>query len=161
MVIVLSWIHFGCASNLFSGYTLKLLTFGRIYWVGDEEGKCYWVVIHKLTEERVVLCAGCIAFMCIAVYFTLNWSNKLEVLDKLFFGLYFAGTIICLGLSCAFHTLHCHSELVGRILNKCVIYLPLLWWIRMLMKLLQWLSWYLWHFFEHEVLSQIKYFSVM
>lgn len=34
------------------------------------------------------------------------------------FGVFFAGAIICLGMSFAFHTVHCHSECVGRLFSK-------------------------------------------
>lgn len=29
-----------------------------------------------------------------------------------------AGAIICLGLSCTYHTVHCHSEFVGKLFSK-------------------------------------------
>lgn len=64
--------------------------------------------------------SGCIGFMGIAVYFLIRASDEVKVPEKLVFMLYFAGTIICLGLSSAFHTLHCHSEWVGKLFNKCV-----------------------------------------
>lgn len=34
------------------------------------------------------------------------------------FGFFFAGAIICLGMSSAFHTLHCHSECIGKLFSK-------------------------------------------
>lgn len=40
--------------------------------------------------------------------------------DKIVFGAFFLGAIICLGLSFAFHTLCCHSETVGRLFSKYV-----------------------------------------
>lgn len=38
--------------------------------------------------------------------------------EKLIFGAFFLGAIICLGFSFAFHTLSCHSETVGKLFSK-------------------------------------------
>lgn len=38
--------------------------------------------------------------------------------DKIVFSMYFIGAIICLGCSFAFHTLHCHSENIGKLFSK-------------------------------------------
>ena len=34
------------------------------------------------------------------------------------FAAFFAGAILCLGLSCTYHTVHCHSEFVGKLFSK-------------------------------------------
>ena len=38
--------------------------------------------------------------------------------DKIVFGTFFAGAIICLGMSALYHTFSCHSQRVGRIFSK-------------------------------------------
>lgn len=57
-------------------------------------------------------------FMGIAAYFLSTPAMELPVWDKAVFGVFFAGAIICLGLSFAYHTVHCHSELVGKLFSK-------------------------------------------
>ncbi|KAK7604851.1 hypothetical protein V9T40_006037 [Parthenolecanium corni] len=74
--------------------------------------------VHTETVNIWTHLLGCIGFMGIAVYFLIRASDEVKVPEKLVFMLYFAGTIICLGLSSAFHTLHCHSEWVGKLFNK-------------------------------------------
>ena len=36
----------------------------------------------------------------------------------IWFSIHVAGAIICLGLSCTYHTVHCHSEFVGKLFSK-------------------------------------------
>ena len=38
--------------------------------------------------------------------------------ERLVFAAFFAGAILCLGLSCTYHTVHCHSEFVGKLFSK-------------------------------------------
>lgn len=61
---------------------------------------------------------GCVAFIGIAVYFLLRPSFEIQLQEKLVFGFFFAGAIICLGFSFAFHTLNCHSQFVGKLFSK-------------------------------------------
>ncbi|XKL65198.1 hypothetical protein PGB90_005284 [Kerria lacca] len=74
--------------------------------------------VHTETVNIWTHLLGCIGFMGIAVYFLTRPSTEIKMQEKLIFMLYFAGTIICLGLSSAFHTLHCHSEWVGKLFSK-------------------------------------------
>lgn len=74
--------------------------------------------VHTETVNIWTHLLGCIGFMGIAAYFLTRPSSEIKVQEKVVFMLYFAGTIICLGLSSAFHTLHCHSEWVGKLFSK-------------------------------------------
>lgn len=80
----------------------------------------YSKLFHDSHSKTYSPVSGCIGFMGIAVYFLTRSSNEIKAQEKLLFMLYFAGTIVCLGLSSAFHTLHCHSEWVGKLFNKYV-----------------------------------------
>lgn len=42
----------------------------------------------------------------------------LNFLQRWVFAAFFAGAILCLGFSCTFHTVHCHSEFVGKLFSK-------------------------------------------
>ncbi len=61
---------------------------------------------------------GCLAFIGIATYFLSRPSIEVEIQEKLVFTAFFAGAIICLGMSFAFHTVSCHSEFVGKLFSK-------------------------------------------
>jgi len=57
-----------------------------------------------------------VLFVLLAVY-TLVWS-ELTTEERWVFAAFFAGAILCLGFSCTFHTVYCHSECVGKIFSK-------------------------------------------
>ncbi|CAG2068020.1 unnamed protein product, partial [Timema podura] len=59
---------------------------------------------------------SCVAFIGVATYFLSQPTMTLE--EKLVFGAFFVGAIVCLGMSSAFHTVHCHSECVGKLFSK-------------------------------------------
>ncbi|KAK7604853.1 hypothetical protein V9T40_006039 [Parthenolecanium corni] len=83
-------------------------------------GACFKSIfrVHTETVNIWTHLLGCIGFMGIAVYFLTKPSNEIRTQEKLIFMIYFAGTIICLGLSSVFHTVHCHSEVVGKLFSK-------------------------------------------
>uniref|UniRef100_A0A915JBB3 Adiponectin receptor n=1 Tax=Romanomermis culicivorax TaxID=13658 RepID=A0A915JBB3_ROMCU len=58
------------------------------------------------------------AFIGMAAYFLTRPHDVIQWLDKIVFLPFFVGAVACLGLSFAFHTLHCHSERVGKIFSK-------------------------------------------
>jgi len=43
---------------------------------------------------------------------------EIELQEKIVFGAFFAGAIICLGFSFMFHTVNCHSQFVGKLFSK-------------------------------------------
>lgn len=61
---------------------------------------------------------GMVAFLGVATYFLSRPSIEIQLQEKLVFGAFFFGAIICLGFSFAFHTLCCHSETVGKLFSK-------------------------------------------
>ncbi|RZF44235.1 hypothetical protein LSTR_LSTR003875 [Laodelphax striatellus] len=74
--------------------------------------------IHSETGNIWTHLLGCVAFIGVAIYFMSRPSEEVKLEEKLVFAAYFAGAIVCLGLSFAFHTVHCHSENVGKIFSK-------------------------------------------
>ncbi|XP_057374292.1 adiponectin receptor protein-like [Daphnia carinata] len=72
--------------------------------------------IHTETGNIWTHLIGCVLFVSLAVY-TLIWSD-LQMEERLVFAAFFAGAILCLGLSCTYHTVHCHSEFVGKLFSK-------------------------------------------
>nr|CAD7610651.1 unnamed protein product [Timema genevievae] len=74
--------------------------------------------IHTETGNIWTHLLGCVAFIGVATYFLSQPTMTLE--EKLVFGAFFVGAIVCLGMSSAFHTVHCHSECVGKLFSKCV-----------------------------------------
>jgi adiponectin receptor len=52
------------------------------------------------------------------MYFWTRPTMEIQLQEKLVFAAFFIGAIACLGLSSAFHTLHCHSEFVGKLFSK-------------------------------------------
>lgn len=74
--------------------------------------------IHTETGNIWTHLLGCVAFIGIAVYFLMRPTVEIQLQEKLVFGVFFAGAIICLGFSFAFHTLNCHSQFVGKLFSK-------------------------------------------
>ncbi|XP_069688026.1 adiponectin receptor protein-like [Periplaneta americana] len=74
--------------------------------------------IHTETVNIWTHLLGCVAFIGVATYFLTRPSVEIQLQEKLVFAVFFAGAILCLGLSFAFHTVHCHSEFVGKLFSK-------------------------------------------
>ncbi|XP_047101983.1 adiponectin receptor protein isoform X1 [Schistocerca piceifrons] len=74
--------------------------------------------IHTETGNIWTHLLGCVAFIGVATYFLTRPSEEVPLQEKLVFAAYFAGAIVCLGMSSAFHTVHCHSECVGKLFSK-------------------------------------------
>ncbi|EDV91361.1 adiponectin receptor protein isoform X1 [Drosophila grimshawi] len=74
--------------------------------------------VHTETGNIWTHLLGCIAFIGVALYFVSRPTVEIQFQEKLVFGAFFIGAIICLGFSFAFHTLSCHSVEVGRLFSK-------------------------------------------
>lgn len=74
--------------------------------------------IHTETGNIWTHLLGCISFIGIAFYFLTRPSNQIQWQEKVVFATFFAGAIACLGMSFTFHTVHCHSEKVGKLFSK-------------------------------------------
>lgn len=83
-------------------------------------GACFKSIfrIHTETGNIWTHLLGCVAFIGVASYFLTRPSIEIQIQEKLIFGAFFAGAIVCLGFSFAFHTLSCHSETVGKLFSK-------------------------------------------
>ncbi|XP_011184347.1 adiponectin receptor protein [Zeugodacus cucurbitae] len=74
--------------------------------------------VHTETGNIWTHLLGCVAFIGVALYFLSRPSVEIQIQEKIIFGAFFAGAIICLGFSFAFHTLSCHSVEIGRLFSK-------------------------------------------
>ncbi|BFF92411.1 adiponectin receptor protein [Drosophila madeirensis] len=74
--------------------------------------------IHTETGNIWTHLLGFIAFIGVAVYFITRPSVEIQTQEKIVFGAFFIGAIVCLGFSFAFHTLSCHSVEMGRLFSK-------------------------------------------
>lgn len=74
--------------------------------------------IHTETGNIWTHLLGCVAFVGVACYFLTRPTIEIQWQEKLIFGPFFIGAIVCLGFSFAFHTLSCHSENVGKLFSK-------------------------------------------
>lgn len=83
-------------------------------------GACFRSIfrIHTETGNIWTHLLGCVAFIGVAIYFLSRPSIEIQLQEKLIFGSFFVGAIICLGFSFAYHTLSCHSEMVGKLFSK-------------------------------------------
>ncbi|KAH7718972.1 Protein PAQR-2 [Aphelenchoides avenae] len=83
-------------------------------------GSCFKSVfaVHTETGNIWTHMYGCIAFIGVAIFFLTRPSSQIDWRDKIVFSTFFLGAISCLGLSCTFHTVQCHSERVGQIFSK-------------------------------------------
>ncbi|XP_017774505.1 PREDICTED: adiponectin receptor protein isoform X2 [Nicrophorus vespilloides] len=74
--------------------------------------------LHTETANIWTHLLGCVAFIGIAIYFLMRPSIEIEMQEKIVFGAFFAGAIICLGFSFIFHTVNCHSQFIGKLFSK-------------------------------------------
>ncbi|XP_067616576.1 adiponectin receptor protein [Eurosta solidaginis] len=74
--------------------------------------------VHTETGNIWTHLLGCVAFIGVALYFLSRPSVEIQIQEKIIFGAFFAGAIICLGFSFAFHTLSCHSVEIGKLFSK-------------------------------------------
>jgi adiponectin receptor len=83
-------------------------------------GACFKSIFRLHTETGNIWThlLGCIMFIGTACYFMLRPSFEVNLEEKLIFMAFFMGAIVCLGFSFAFHTLSCHSEMVGKLFSK-------------------------------------------
>jgi len=81
---------------------------------------CFWSIFRLHTESVNIWThlIGCIIFACLAVYVYFFNPHPLHWEDKLVFGSFFLGAIICLGMSSSYHTFACHSPHVGRLFSR-------------------------------------------
>ncbi|KAG8299135.1 Adiponectin receptor protein 2 [Homalodisca vitripennis] len=92
---------------LISGYRPPLVTFSA----------CFMSIFRMHTETVNIWThlIGCIAFLVLAVHFTLS---PVSLQEKLLFGTFFLGAILCLGFSFIFHTFHCHSPYAVKLFSR-------------------------------------------
>ncbi|KAF5303323.1 hypothetical protein FQA39_LY10062 [Lamprigera yunnana] len=74
--------------------------------------------LHTETANIWTHLLGCVAFIGIAAYFLMRPTVEIQLQEKVVFGAFFAGAIICLGFSFMFHTLNCHSQFIGKLFSK-------------------------------------------
>ncbi|BHF61275.1 Adiponectin receptor protein 2 [Sparganum proliferum] len=74
--------------------------------------------IHTETGNIWTHLLGCVLFAAIFTYFMIEAPHSIQWQDKLVIGAFFTGAVVCLGFSCLFHTLCCHSVKVARFANK-------------------------------------------
>jgi len=84
--------------------------------------------LHTETGNIWTHMYGAIAFIGVSAWFLTRSEAVIPLADKCIFGMFFFGAILCLGLSCVFHTVSCHSPRVERFFLKTtpmVIYISI------------------------------------
>ncbi|XP_050004274.1 adiponectin receptor protein 2 [Alexandromys fortis] len=76
--------------------------------------------IHTETGNIWTHLLGCVFFLCLGIFYMFrpNISFVAPLQEKVVFGLFFLGAILCLSFSWLFHTVYCHSEGVSRLFSK-------------------------------------------
>ncbi|CAJ0603013.1 unnamed protein product [Cylicocyclus nassatus] len=74
--------------------------------------------LHTETGNIWTHMYGCVAFIGVALWFLTRPSTQIQLTEKLIFSNFFAGAILCLGMSFLFHTVACHSDSVGKLFSK-------------------------------------------
>jgi len=74
--------------------------------------------LHTETGNIWTHMIGCVAFLTVAISFITRPGEEVRLQEKIIFSIFFVGVVGCLGLSCIFHTLCCHSERVGKLVLK-------------------------------------------
>ncbi|CAM4856985.1 unnamed protein product [Rotaria socialis] len=74
--------------------------------------------LHTETVNIWTHLLGTLFFIIIAIYFSLRPSDEVHIEQKLIFGAFFLGAIICLLCSTLYHTLYCHSPEISKFFSK-------------------------------------------
>ncbi|CAH8501254.1 unnamed protein product [Heterobilharzia americana] len=74
--------------------------------------------IHTETGNIWTHLLGCGSFFIIAIFSLIQSEALIQWQEKLVFSAFFFGAVVCLGFSCLFHTLSCHSKNIGRLFNR-------------------------------------------
>uniref|UniRef100_A0A4W3K8Y9 Adiponectin receptor 2 n=1 Tax=Callorhinchus milii TaxID=7868 RepID=A0A4W3K8Y9_CALMI len=76
--------------------------------------------IHTETLNIWTHLLGCLFFLGLGIFYMFrpNISFVAPVQEKVVFGMFFLGAILCLSFSWLFHTFYCHSENVSRVFSK-------------------------------------------
>lgn len=74
--------------------------------------------VHTETGNIWTHLLGCGSFLVILIYFLSHPPELIQWQEKLVFSAFFLGAVVCLGLSCLYHTLSCHSETIGLLFNR-------------------------------------------
>ncbi|XP_031754470.1 adiponectin receptor protein 2 isoform X1 [Xenopus tropicalis] len=76
--------------------------------------------IHTETGNIWTHLLGCVFFLCLGIFYMFrpNMAFIAPVQEKVVFGMFFLGAILCLSFSWLFHTVYCHSEGVSRVFSK-------------------------------------------
>lgn len=75
--------------------------------------------IHTETGNIWTHLLGCLAFIIIAICFLVHSIMSRDDWQEIVaYMMFFLGAILCLGFSCLFHTLYCHSSQVAKIFSK-------------------------------------------
>uniref|UniRef100_A0A673K306 Adiponectin receptor protein 1-like n=1 Tax=Sinocyclocheilus rhinocerous TaxID=307959 RepID=A0A673K306_9TELE len=88
------------------------------------EGRWRVIPYHLLPDWLIKLSqcvpTGLILFLCLGTLTMLrpNMSFMAPVQEKVVFGVFFLGAVLCLCFSWLFHTVYCHSEKVSRTFSK-------------------------------------------
>ncbi|KAL4648336.1 adiponectin receptor protein 1 [Arapaima gigas] len=82
--------------------------FGSIFRIHTETGNIWTHLLGLI----LFLCLGTLTMLRPNVYFTAPLQ------EKVVFGMFFLGAVLCLSFSWLFHTVYCHSEKVSRTFSK-------------------------------------------
>ncbi|RNA22337.1 adiponectin receptor [Brachionus plicatilis] len=74
--------------------------------------------IHTETGNIWTHFIGAISFVAIAIYFWSRPNPEIKFQEKIIFGTFFIGAIICLLCSALFHTFYCYSPNVSKLFSK-------------------------------------------
>jgi adiponectin receptor len=74
--------------------------------------------LHTETVNIWTHLLGTLFFIITAIYFISRPSSEVHIEQKLIFGAFFLGAIICLLCSTLYHTLYCHSPKISKFFSK-------------------------------------------
>lgn len=82
--------------------------------------------VHTETGNIWTHLIGCLLFIALLLYFYLRPISPANPFpkdwtEKLVFGAFFTGAILCLAFSTIFHTVYCHSHNVSKIFSRLVL----------------------------------------
>lgn len=80
-------------------------------------GRC-WMCL--CLTAHLLFSAGFVLFLCLGILTMLrpNMYFMAPLQEKVVFGMFFLGAVLCLSFSWLFHTVYCHSEKVSRTFSK-------------------------------------------
>lgn len=118
-ITLVTWLSIDFWQHILLWFKARHIGWAHILFLKNPEW--FWFILMLAITETVVSSSlGLILFICLGTLTMLrpNMYFMAPLQEKVVFGMFFLGAVLCLSFSWLFHTVYCHSEKVSRTFSK-------------------------------------------